>query len=218
MSTTPVRQPGASRRRVPGVGWPRGLVWLLVAVLVGGGVGTAARAFDIRPVRVTSGSMSPTIKIGDWIVTRDLDRADRRSLHRGDIVVLRFPLGTPGRAVKRVVAIGGDRVAISARTVTVNARVIPIADAPSAGAARTRVETIPPNHVFLLGDNPASSIDSRSFGPVPETEIIARELLTIGTPGWMSTIAAIAVTICALVLLVAWRRHHQPRGNDAAIA
>jgi hypothetical protein len=42
---------------------------------------------------------------------------------------------------------------------------------------------------------------------VPETEIVARELLTIGKPGWNSTIVAIAVTLCALLLLVACRRH-----------
>jgi signal peptidase I len=151
--------------------------------------------------------MAPTVKSGDWIVVRDLDQDGRRALDRGDVVLFRFPLGTTGRAIKRVVALGGDRVTISARSVTVNnARMIPIAGAPSAGAARPRVETIPPNQVFLLGDNPAASIDSRSFGPVPETEIVARELLTIGKPGWTSTIAAIAVTLCALLLLVTWRR------------
>ncbi len=208
MSTTTGRPPGASSRRVRGRRWPRGLVWLLMAVVVGGGVGIAARAFEIRPVRITSGSMSPTIKIGDWIVTRDVDRADRRSLQREDIVVLRFPLGTSGRAVKRVVAIGGDRVAISARTVTVNARVIAIAGAPSAGAARTRVETIPHGQVFLLGDNPAASIDSRSFGPVPATEIVALKLLIIGKPR-STAIAAIAVTLSTLVLLATWRRRRQ---------
>lgn len=210
MSPTTGQGPGAGRRQSPALGRPRLLAWLAAAALVGGSFGVAARAFDVHPVRVTSGSMSPTIKIGDWIVMRDVDDEDRRAIHRGDIVMFGFPLGTTGRAIKRVVALGGDRVAISARTVTVNARVIPIAGAPSPGATRIRTETVPRGRVFLLGDNSSSSIDSRSFGAVPTTEIVARELLIIGRPGW-TAIAAFAVMVCGLLLLVAWRRRKPPR-------
>jgi signal peptidase I len=184
---------------------------LVVAVLLGGGVGIVGRSLDVRPVRITSGSMAPTIKIGDWIVARDLDHEDRRAIERGDIVLFRFPLGTTGRAVKRVVALGGDRVAISSRSVTVNGRVIPIAGAPSPDAARPRVEAVPPRHVFLVGDNHAGSIDSRSFGAVSQSEIVGRELLIIRTPRVKWAIAAIGVALCALLLMVAWRRRRQAR-------
>jgi signal peptidase I len=178
--------------------------WLAAAVVAGGAVGIAAGAFDIHPVRVTSGSMSSTIEVGDWIVTRDVDGGQRGALRRGDIVMFRFPVGTTGRAVKRVVALEGDRVAIGARRVRVNGRAIPIAGAPTAGAARARVETVPHGSVFLLGDNARRSLDSRSFGPVLANEIVARELVVVGQPGWTWAVAAIAVALCVLLLVVAW--------------
>jgi len=99
-----------------------------------------------------------------------------------EIVMFHFPLGTSGRAVKRVVALAGDRVAIGPRSVTVNGRRIAVASAPSPYAAGPRVERVAPGHVFLLGDNAKHSIDSRSFGAVPEGELVGRMLMTI--PPW----------------------------------
>jgi signal peptidase I len=162
---------------------PRG-TWLAAAALgaaalIGVGIATTVDARGLHASRVVSRSMSPAILKGDWIATRDLDRSGRRTLGRRDIVLFRFPLGTSGRAVKRVVAVAGDRVAISPRTVVVGDRVIPIGGAPSEGAARRRVETVPDGAVFLLGDNAAVSIDSRSFGSVPETEIVGRVVFVI---------------------------------------
>jgi signal peptidase I len=147
---------------------------LAIAVLLGIGIALAVNRLGVHASRVLSSSMSPTIHRGDWIVTRDVDGADRKSIDRRDIVLFRFPLGTAGRAVKRVVAVAGDRVAISRYRVVVDGRVIPTAGAPSDDAARRRVETVPPGHVFLLGDNSPVSIDSRSLGPLPETEIVGR--------------------------------------------
>ena len=91
----------------------RELRWLAVAVVLGGTVGVLVRVSGLHPVKVTSGSMSPAVKVGDWIAVRDLDHHDARRIARGDIVMFRFPLGTKGRAVKRVVALAGDRVAIA---------------------------------------------------------------------------------------------------------
>lgn len=187
------------RRRVVAV--------VAVAVLLGAGIGIAAKAAGVHPTRVVSDSMSPAIDGGDWVVTRDLGRHDRHTIRRQEIVLYRFPLGTVGRAVKRVVAIGGDSVAIGDRSVTVDGHRIPIAGAPSESAARRRVETVPKGHVFLLGDNAAVSIDSRSLGPVPETEIVGRVLLVIPKPTQLSLVgfaAIIALIVCGL--LVARRR------------
>jgi signal peptidase I len=170
----------------------RGAAGLFVLVGVGVGIAVAVNAAGVHASRVVSYSMSPTIHRGDWIVTHDLSERDRDSVRRRDIVLFRFPLGTSGRAVKRVVAIGGDRVAIDRRRVVVNGHVIPVAGAPGEGAGRRRVETMPSRHVFLLGDNAAISIDSRSLGPVPDRELVGRVLFVIHrrTLLWLVAVAA----------------------------
>jgi signal peptidase I len=186
--------------------WRRAASLLAVAILIGVGI-SLAKASRLHLTRVVSNSMAPAIDRGDWTVMRRLNQHDRRAIDREDIVMFRFPLGTAGRAVKRVVAIGGDRVAIGERSVTVNGHRIPIAGAPSEGAARPRVETVPSGHVFLLGDNAAVSIDSRSMGPVPATELVARVLFVIPKPtllSWLGLAAVIALIACGL--LVARRR------------
>jgi signal peptidase I len=204
-SKTPDRAPGTVGRPARGQSvW----LWLAVAVLIGGAIALLARAEGVHPVKIVSGSMVPTIEIGDRVVVRDLDQGARSEIDRGEIVLFRFPLGTTGRAVKRVVAVGGDRVAISARSVTVNGHLIRIAGAPSANAARARVETVPDGGVFLLGDNAAVSIDSRSLGPVPETELVGDVLFVIPTPGrlLLAALAAAALLLCGLSLVISRRR------------
>ena len=143
----------------------------LAAALVGAGGGAAARLAGLSPVHVTSGSMAPAVDRGDWIIVRSLGN---RAVHRGDIVQFRFPLGTSGRAIKRVVALGGERVSFTDHTLTVNGRTQTIAGSPVPGRRGTL--TVPRDAVFLLGDNATVSIDSRSFGPVPTGEIVATVL------------------------------------------
>ena len=196
----------------------KGLFWVAIAALVGVGVGVATRAFAVHPVRVTSGSMAPTAKVGDWLVASDLDAQGRESVGRRDIVLFRFPLGTTGRAVKRVIAVGGDTVAYTDRYVSVNGRRSPIAGSPAdlgpdgkpTGKHQPeRVVHIPSGHVFLLGDNTAVSIDSRAFGPVPETELVGRVKFVIPQPPRR---AALAIAVVVLVLggvLLTIARHPQ---------
>ena len=181
---------------------PRLAPVLIAAGLTGVGIGVAANALGIHPTRVVSSSMAPAIERGDWVVTRDLGESDRHAINRDDIVMFRFPLGTEGRAVKRVIAVGGDEVSIERRRLKVGERTIPIAGAPSEGAARTRVETVSAGHVFLLGDNSANSIDSRSFGAVPETELVARVLVVLPKPRLVALLGLALV----LLLIVGGRR------------
>lgn len=170
-------------------------IWVVVviAALVGAGVAIAARTLGVVPMRVASTSMSPAIHPGDWVVTRKPYDAER-----GDVVLYRFPLGTAGRAVKRVVAVGGDEVAVRERSVAVGGRTIEITGAPSRYAGRARLEAVPEDHVFLLGDNAARSIDSRSLGPVPESEIVGRVVFVIS-----KAMVVTAIALGALAALLA---------------
>jgi signal peptidase I len=181
----------------------RALLILGLAATLGGGGALAARAVGTHPVQITSGSMAPTVKPGEWIVVQDLGHDGRSRVARGDIVMFRFPLGTSGRAIKRVIAVAGDRVALGARSVTVNGRSIRIAGGPSAQATRARAETVPPGKVFLLGDNSAVSIDSRSFGAVPVQEIVARHVFTAGSSRSIPVAALGAIALLAGALMAA---------------
>jgi signal peptidase I len=160
--------------------------WMLItAVLIGGGIGLFARDAGLRPIHVTSGSMAPAVEKSDWIVVGPVGN---RGPRRGDIVEFSFPIGTPGRAIKRVVAVAGDRVEFTDHTLTVNGRTRPIDGTPRPSLDDSL--TVPDNSVFLLGDHAAVSIDSRAFGPVPLDAVVARERLVL--PAW-STLAAIAL-------------------------
>ncbi len=145
------------------------LAWIAAAVVIGGGFGVVAQAGGLHLVHITSGSMATAVEKGDWVAVSALDG---RAVERGDIVEFRYPLGTDGRAIKRVAAVGGDRVAFSDHSVTVNGRAQPIAGTPNPG--RDETLTVPPGQVFLLGDHAEVSIDSRALGPVPARELVGR--------------------------------------------
>lgn len=107
-------------------------------------------------VHVTGGSMEPSLHHGD----RLLLRRGRGRLTRGSIVALRtteltrqWPADYPALMVKRLVAGPGD---------------------PLPGQDRT----VPPGHVYVLGDTP-NSLDSRTFGAVPVHLIAGRVVRTL---------------------------------------
>ena len=179
-----------------------GLIVVGLVAVLGVGSALAARGFGVRPVQIVSGSMSPTVKGGEWIVVHDLDRTSRAEVKRGDIVLFRYVRGRL-RAIKRVVAIGGDRVAIAAHSITVNGKVTRLAGAPGPASARARVETVPPGHVFLLGDNSRVSIDSRAFGAVPVSEIVGRRVVTLGGTRSILLEALAATLLAAAAMIVA---------------
>ena len=187
--------------------------WLLIALaaLIGGGGGLLAREAGLRLVHITSTSMAPTVKKGDWIVVGSVGD---RGLRRGDIVEFSFPIGTSGRAIKRVVAVAGDRVEFTDDTVTVNGHERPIGGTPRPG--RGGSFTVREGSVFLLGDHAEVSIDSRAFGPVPVIEIVARERVVV--PRWsLLTLAALAVLALGYTL----RRNRgrlRGRGGRASVA
>jgi len=188
----------------------KSLIELVVTVAVAVGLALLIQAFIVKPYRIPSPSMVPTLKIGQRVLTNRL--IDHPSI--GDIVVFHPPRGAdPGEAVcgasnqgsghgqacdtptpqqssqtfiKRVVAGPGDRISIVGGHVIRNgvrqkdAYTLPC----SAGEDCTfpKPIVVPPGHYFMMGDNRGASDDSRFWGPVPNNWIIGVAFFTYWPP------------------------------------
>jgi signal peptidase I len=95
------------------------------------------RAFLVEPFRIPSGSMMPTLLVGDFILVNKFAYGIRMPVtktklieigepERGDIVVFRWPLNTRLDYIKRVVGLPGDRVRYQNKTLYINDEAAPI--------------------------------------------------------------------------------------------
>lgn len=190
---------------------------VVAALAVGALLGWLVLASGLRARQVTSGSMAPTYDPGSWVLTVERDPS-AEDLDRGDVAVFRYPFGSDLRAVKRVVAVPGDRVELRPDAVIVNGRSIPVepvGDGTDAGAAPVGDgDVVAPGHLFLLGDASSASIDSRSFGTLPDDELTGRVLIRLPAPPLVLAAAALAA-VAALVTATRWLRHrHRPPEPD----
>jgi signal peptidase I len=171
----------------------RSIIGVATVVSVGVVIGLGVRASGVRPVRITSGSMTPTIAVDDWLLI-----TDARCLGRDDIVEFRFPSGSTQRAVKRIVAVGGDEVELTDDALTVNNTRRQITG--ETGHFEHTTIAIPAGFYYLLGDQHAGSIDSRSFGPVPASDIVGCVRTTIPDPRLV--VAALAGLAGAVLIVL----------------
>jgi signal peptidase I len=131
--------------------------------------------FLYYPVRVEGVSMMPGLEDQERIfVNKFVYRWE--PIHRGDIVVFRYPRDPSKSFIKRVIAIAGDRIRIQNGQVYVNNEALDEGYVPSEYAdARSYPEiVIPPNSYFVLGDHRTMSDDSRDFGPVDDRFIYGK--------------------------------------------
>jgi signal peptidase I len=157
---------------------------LLVAAAL---VIVALRLFVFEPFRIPSDSMAPTLRPGDRVL---VDKRAYRGAgpRRGDLAVFRAPR-TGEILLKRVVAIGGDTVGIEDGVLVVDGRRPrePYADPEAIDSVYFGPVRVRPGTVFVLGDNRASSEDSRAFGAVPTGRLIGRVRARIWPPGRWGT-------------------------------
>ena len=169
-ASTSVDGAGAPRTRARG---RARFVTAALAVLAATGV---VRALVLVPVAVTGSSMEPTVHDGDLLVVlRPVDTA--AELSRGDLVVLHDPRGA--LAVKRVVGLPGDRVAMLDARLTVDGVEVdePFVDHASIDGTYLGEVVVPAGTVYVMGDDRLRSVDSRQNGPVPERDLVGRVLL-----------------------------------------
>ena len=139
------------------------------------------RTFIVTPFKIPTGSMIPTLMPGDKIfVNRFVYRF--RPPERGDVIVFRYPENPRRDFIKRLVAFEGETVEIIDGKVLINGRIVDDPEIFKAvhyynrsiyGAAGTSI-TVPPGNYFVLGDNSASSKDSRYWGFVPKKLLLGR--------------------------------------------
>ncbi|MFE3677841.1 signal peptidase I [Streptomyces griseus] len=163
-----------------------GLAVAVGCVLFLGGFVWAAVVY--QPYTVPTDSMSPTVKPGDRVLAERIDGADVR---RGDVVVFTDQVWGATPMVKRVVGIGGDKVACCDGDGRLTVNGTPVDEpylargtaAPGEKAPASPQDfsaTVPEGQIFLLGDERATSLDSRVHlqdggqGSVPLSAVRAR--------------------------------------------
>ncbi|MHB0976967.1 MAG: signal peptidase I [Candidatus Aquicultorales bacterium] len=150
---------------------------VLVMIALALSFGIRATVAEVRVV--PTGSMIPTIQVGNRLLTLKVVYyySDPK---RGDIVVFSPPENLRAKFtepfVKRVVGLPGDTVEVRDGRTFVNGReyYVPSADIPkyTYGPA-----TVPAGHYFMLGDNRNQSYDSHEWGFVPRENVIAKALV-----------------------------------------
>ncbi len=155
---------------------------LLLALLLRGCV--------VQGFKVPSGSMLPTLQVGDHILVWRLSYGVPAPFSAGwlwhggepdvgDIVVLERPSEPGSYFVKRVAAVAGEIVEMRGGELIVDGRPrAMVAEAlPSREQRDFRPVRVPPGRAFVLGDNRDQSIDSRDWGPVEISGIKGRVFL-----------------------------------------
>lgn len=161
------------------VGW-------LVVIVIAAAASVLLRAFVVQTFYVPSGSMEPTLQVGDRILVQKTGF----SLQRGDIVVFKHPkrdLAPPFNEdlVKRIIGLPGETIWSEGKTVYINGQPLSepwLAPGTALGIPITR-QKIPPGEYFLMGDNRTDSLDSRIWGPISGSTIIGRVFLIVWRHG-----------------------------------
>jgi signal peptidase I len=136
-------------------------------------------AFVAEPFAVPTASMTPTLRPGDHVLVDKLAYrfGDPR---RGDLVVFRPPV-RGGLMLKRIVALGGDRVGVEDGVLHVNGQAIaePFVDRRLVDSVYFGPVRVPAGAVFVMGDRRSDSLDSRTYGSVPRAQILGRVVARI---------------------------------------
>jgi signal peptidase I len=147
---------------------------ILIAVLINIFVGQATR--------VDGQSMEPNLYSEQRLVVEKLSYRFHGP-ERFDIVVLKMPEQSDTMLIKRVVGLPGETVEIRDGGVYIDGERLkePFTDEETQPGRFGEV-TVPPLHIYVLGDNRDRSNDSRSFGPVPIDNVVGRAWLSYWPP------------------------------------
>ena len=147
--------------------------------------------------RVEQRSMEPTLREGQYLVVDKVAYLDPSAIlarsasaaepgapsaslfgspHRGDVVVFSHPTSPGQHLIKRVIGLPGETVEVRDHQVLVDGARL---DEPYVAAAPTyqlAPLVVPPDQLFVLGDNRNNSYDSHIFGPIPRELVLGKAI------------------------------------------
>ena len=158
------------------------------------------RTFLVQAFKIPTGSMRPTLMEGDIILVNKFVYGAKipftelrlpALIHpaRGDVIVFIYPENPKKDFIKRLVAFPGDRVQIKDGTVYINDK--PLLESLFSSryyynrgdfGQQGQEMLVPPGSFFVLGDNSASSQDSRYWGFVPAKNVIGKAMVIYWPP------------------------------------
>ena len=141
------------------------------------------RGFVVQAFKIPTGSMRETLIEGDRIlVNKFIYRFTDPK--RGDIIVFKYPDDMKKDFIKRLIATGGETVMIKNGDIWVDGRLIENPKAIKQTYYYNKYDTaygkegvvieVPEDNYFVLGDNSASSRDSRYWGFVPKKNLVGK--------------------------------------------
>jgi len=176
--------------------WITELIVIVMVVLI-------IRVFVAQAYNIPSGSMKPTLLVGDFILVNKLVYRFSEP-QRGDIVVFKYPIDPNIDFIKRIVALPGEEVEVKNNQVFINGKPLPLTEVGRGeenGVRKFIYEevmpegikhkvqfyedfpfskrdfgpvVVPPNHYFVMGDNRDNSEDSRYWGFLSRENIVGK--------------------------------------------
>ena len=176
--------------------WITELILVVMVVLL-------IRAFIAQAYNIPSGSMKPTLLVGDFILVNKLVYRFSEP-QRGDIVVFKYPIDPSIDFIKRIIGMPGDVIEIRDNQVFINGQPVKITRIEKAKedgftkivdeetlpeGVKYKVQfyeeaffsirdfgpvVVPPGHYFVMGDNRDNSEDSRYWGFLPRENIVGK--------------------------------------------
>jgi len=149
------------------------------------------RTFFVQAFKIPTGSMRDTLLEGDRILVNKLTFRFNEP-KRGDVVVFKYPLDKGRDFIKRLIAVGGETVAIRNGDIYINDTLLTEPQIIRQnyyynredwkyGASNVTVN-VPEDFCFVLGDNSAHSSDSRNWGFVPRKDVIGKAFFIYWPP------------------------------------
>jgi signal peptidase I len=167
---------------------------LIIAALIA----LFVRSFFIQAYKIPSGSMEPTLLIGDHLLVNRLSYVAKVPVldtviftlgkpKRGDIVVFRYPVDPSKDFIKRVIATEGETVEVKDKIIYINGKRTPdswgrykdssIVPGIFSPKDNMKAVTVPKDACFVMGDNRDNSADSRFWGFVKKEHLVGKALI-----------------------------------------
>jgi len=153
------------------------VIWETIQVaIISLAVVLVVRNFIIQPFFVDGSSMVPNFQDGDYLIIDELTFRFREP-QRGEVIVFKFPQNKSSYFIKRIIGLPGDTVQVKNGVVVIlneqNPNELSLEENYLISKTPGEIETtLQAGEYFVLGDNRTMSYDSRSWGVLPEKDIV----------------------------------------------